>query len=52
LHGLIGVCRNFLPLASFNCLNGVIGEHGKISNTVVYVRGLVDTDKRLVENGE
>lgn len=52
LHGLIGVCRNFLPLTSFDGFDGVIGEHGEVGNTVVNVCGFVYTDKRFVEDGE
>ena len=52
LDGLVGICRNLLPLAGFDGLDRVIDEHGEIGNTVVYVRRFIHTDERFIEDGE
>jgi hypothetical protein len=44
LDCLVRVCGDLLPLASLDGLDCVIDEHGEICDTVVDVRGLVDSD--------
>ena len=52
LHCLVGICGNFLTLASLDCLDGIIDEHREICDAVVDIGRLVDAHKRLVEDGE
>jgi hypothetical protein len=52
LDRLVGVSRNLLSLTSFDSLDGIVNEHGEVSNAVVHVRRLVNANKRFVENGK
>jgi hypothetical protein len=52
LDGLVGICRDFLPLTGFDSLDGVVDEHGEIGDAVVDVRRLIHTNERLIEDGE
>ena len=52
LNSLIRICRDLLTLAGFNSLDGVIDEHGEVSDAVVNVCRLVYADEGFVENSE
>jgi hypothetical protein len=52
LDSLVRVCRDILALASFDCADGIVNEHGEVGDAVEDVGGFIDANEGLVEDGE
>jgi len=52
LHGLIWVCGDVLALSGSYYGNGVVGKGSEVGNGGIDICGLVDANKRFVEDGE